>query len=148
MNRGEIDAAFASVLGDTYPGSRQTRRAVAKTKAKAAPEDEERWDAHPTIQNVDGRDVEFFYVGAVAVALGRRPNTIRRWLNDGTLPKERFRTNASAVKGSRRLWTRAQIEGMRRIAKEEGLFDGAVVTRTDFTVRVKELFRSLKGQAP
>lgn len=142
----EVNAAFDDLLGSTYPGSRQTRRTVAKRKP--ADDEEERWDAHPTIQKVDGRDVEFFYVGAVAQALGRRPNTIRKWLNEGTLPKERFRTNSPAIKGSRRLWTRAQIEGMRRIAREEGLFDGAVVSRTEFTVRVKELFRSLKGQAP
>lgn len=144
----EVDSAFVDMLGETYPGSTKKRRAVAKPAP--VPDDEDRWDApqHRTMQNVDGAEVEFFYVGAVAIALGRRPNTIRRWLNDGTLPKARYRTNATAIKGSRRLWTRAQVEGMRRIAREEGLFDGAVVSRTEFRVRVKELFRSLRGRTP
>lgn len=143
----EVDEAFDSMLGDNYPGSRHKRRAVAKPK-EAQPADEDRWDAHPYKQTVDGQEVEFFFVGAVATALQRRPNTIRRWLDDGTLPQARFRTQGATIKGSRRLWTRAQIEGMRRIAREEGLFDGAIVSRTEFRKRVKELFRTLKGQKP
>jgi hypothetical protein len=147
--RGEVassvEAAFAELAGDNYPGSTRKRKAVA-AKAAEAPPEEDRWDSSPYMQKVDGELVEFFFVGAVAQALGRSSNTIRRWIEYGTIPQARFRINAVSIKGSRRLWTRAQVEGMRRIAREEGLFDGRNVGATQFSERVTELFRQLKKE--
>lgn len=140
----DIDAAFAD-LGSTYPGSKRTRKSIERIDAP--PPDasmQGRWDAAPHIKRVDGKNVEFFFIGALAQALERSPNTIRRWIEHGTIPQARFRIDAVSIKGSRRMWTRAQIEGMIRIAREEGLFEGRNVGGTQFTARVKELQRVLK----
>jgi len=76
----------------------------------AAPPEEDRWDSSPYMQKVDGKLTEFFFVGAVAMALDRSSNTIRRWIEHGTIPQARYRINAVSIKGSRRLWTRAQVD--------------------------------------
>ncbi len=138
-------APFAD-LGDHYPGSKQKRRAVA-SKSTPAPQTT-RWDDHPLWVPINGTKHEFFYIGALAEALGRRPNTIRKWLNQGVIPPARYRTSNPDVRASRRLWTRAQIEGIVRIAREEGLTPGRTVSGTEFTARVKELFRVLKDSEP
>lgn len=150
--------------GDYYPGSKRKRRAVAGVEA---PESStvEPWDTHPQMIRIDGKVTEFFQIGALGTALCRSSNTIRRWISDGTIPPASYRMNSASIKGQRRLWTRAQIEGMVRIAREEGLFDcedpvcqdaahdgggahrGRNVGGTEFTVRVRELFRVLRGQA-
>jgi hypothetical protein len=146
VNRDAIDAAFEG-LGETYPGSRQKRRTVA-APAPVAEEDEDRWDAHPVFIDVDGKPVEFFKIGALAAALHRKPVTMRKWIETGVIPKERYRSSGVGKQGSRRLWTRLQIEGIVRIAREEGLFSGRSVGSTEFTVRVQELFRHLKAVEP
>lgn len=145
MNRADVTEAFAELAGDTYPGSTKKRKAVATVKAAPDPQ-EDRWDATPYIKTVDGEQVEFFFVGALGKALTRSSNTIRRWIEDGTIPQARYRINSDSIRGQRRLWTREQVEGMRRIAREEGLFDGKNVGGTSFTSRVKELFRTLKAE--
>ncbi len=142
---GDVMAAFAE-LGENYPGSKQKRRAVA-APAAPSPEDAGRWDARPTyIEGRGGVKHEFFAIGALALALGRRPVTIRKWIENGVLPKARFVTDSvMPSRGSRRLWTRTQIEGIARIAREEGLIDTSRhVGGTEFTVRVKELWRVLR----
>lgn len=135
-------------LGEHYPGSKRKRRAV--TPPPPAEEDD-RWDRRPVIISVDGQDHEFFAIGALAAALNRKPVTIRKWITEGVIPAARYRTTGNTIKGSRRLWTRAQIEGMRRIAGEEGILaggNGANVSGSQFTARVRELFRVLKASEP
>lgn len=147
MTRDPIEAAFGE-LGEHYPGSRQKRRTVAKTPAPD-PEDDG-WDAHPVFVDLNGSPHEFFRIGALAMALQRKPVTMRKWIELGILPKERYRSQGSGVMGNgqRRLWTRLQIEGIVRIASEEGLFSGRPVGSTEFTSRVQELFRHLKAVEP
>lgn len=143
--RSDAIEAFGE-LAEHYPGSRQKRRAVATTEPDAG--EEMRWDAHPVFIEVDGVPHEFFLIGALGVVLNRKPVTLRKWIEAGILPKERYRTNVSTANGSRRLWTRAQIEGIARIAREEGLLQGANIGATKFAERVRELFRELKKVEP
>ena len=143
----DVMAAF-SELGETYPGSKQKRRAVAAAPAPAPADEADRWDARPIWIEVDGARCEFFPIGALALALHRRPVTIRKWIENGVLPKARWVTDSvMPSRGSRRLWTRRQIEGIARIAREEGLIDSSRhVGGTEFTVRVKEFWRVLKQE--
>lgn len=128
-----------------YPGSKR-RIPTERTAPKAVVE--EGWDAHPVMLKVKGESKEFFTVGMLAVALGRRPSTIREWEAHGIIPKARYRTAASDPAKQKRLYTRRQVEGMVRIALEEGLMTasragglrrGQIPRR--FTERVLELFR-------
>lgn len=136
----DIVTAFAD-LSDTYPGSKQTRRAVAGPAPQ--PVDGEAWDSQPRMIEVDGQPVEFFYIGALSTALRRSPVTLRKWMTAGILPKARYLSQGTTTRGDRRLWTRAQIEGLMRIAQEERI-DTVPVRRTQFTSRSRELFRVLK----
>jgi hypothetical protein len=139
-------------LDEYYPGSRRKRRESREarqerlTLERAEAKADGSWDARPWRRHVrfpDGRevDLELFPTGSPAKALQRDSGTIRRWIRKGWLPNARYKT--PAVTGSRgdagrRLWSRAQIEGISRIAEEEGLLTEtpARIQRTNFTRRV------------
>ena len=125
-----------------YPGSRHT---IQPHVSAERVDDPERWDAKPRKFRVGGVDREFFTIGHLAKALLRKPVTIRAWERAGVIPKPTFRRPSEDPRGTRRLYTRAQVEGMVRIAEEEGLMKGDYrsVSNTDFTRRVIALFREL-----
>jgi hypothetical protein len=133
-----------------FPGSRhQIPRAQQGNTSNNPYVHEANWDDHPRIYKVGGEDVEFFTVGALAMALNRRAPTIRRWESEGIIPKASF--NKPGVdgdqRGRRRLYTRAQVEGMVKIAEEEGILHNtyAAIAPTKFTERVIQLFRELSS---
>lgn len=135
-------------LTDFYPGSRHpiVRHPNRNTEA---PKDLDRWDAKPKVLQVGGEDKEFFTVGQLGMALGgRKPVTIRKWERTGVIPKPTFRKPSDDPRGQRRLYTRDQVEGMRRIAEEEGILTthAKPITQTRFTERVIALFRVLAAE--
>lgn len=141
----DIDVSeFEDLLEAKYPGSKKTRRMVENPPASvAAAEDAERWDAKPVRKTIAGKTYEFFTLGALAQALGRKPVTIRSWELAGQFPKARYRSGGDP-QFQKRLYTRAQVEGVVRIAKEEGIFN---ITRaipfhtTKFTEKVVALWK-------
>lgn len=123
---------------DTYPGSKQRRRAVAGPR--------DTWAAQPHVDLVlRGESVRFYPVGVLADKLERKPPAIRKWERAGYLPDSGFRTPGRTVHGQRRLYTRAQIEGLVDIAREEGLLGESIrnVSATEFPVRAEKLFKEL-----
>lgn len=103
------------------------------------------WDEHPIIYKVKGQDVEFFTIGMVARALGRSAATLREWEAHGVIPKARYRTNSKDPKKARRLYTRAQVEGIVALAHEEGLMKGdRRPIPASFTEKVLALFKRLE----
>lgn len=135
-------ADFESIK-EYYPGSRHPIVPGQQTAERV--NDPERWDARPRILKIGGVDREFFTIGHLAKALGRKPVTIRGWERAGVIPKPTFRKPSEDPRGTRRLYTRAQVEGILRIADEEGLMRGDFrpIGDTDFTRRVIALFRDL-----
>lgn len=129
-------------IKEYYPGSRHP---VVRGQTAERVNDTEAWDAKPRTLKVGGVDREFFTIGNLAKALGRKPVTIRAWERAGVIPKPTFRKPSDDPRGTRRLYTRAQVEGLVRIAEEEGLMKGDYrpVSNTDFTRRVIALFREL-----
>jgi hypothetical protein len=134
-----------------YPGSK-TPVGVLSTPPGALPIDE--WldqlaeeQRPPLVYSLDGKDVQFFERGALAMVLGRKPGTLRLWEQQGRLPEPQFRKERAADKhdrqGIRYLWTRDQVRGIYQIALDEGLLSGesVFITRTRFTERVVELFK-------
>lgn len=128
---------------DRYPGSKQLRRAVAAPAAPARP-DSDAWDAKPVIKTVRGQQVELFTVGQLGAALGRAAVTMRLWERNGVIPKARMRLAPKNGIGGRRYYTRPQVEGIRRIAQEEGLLDPQARLTKTFTDRVVQLFIDLE----
>lgn len=134
-------------LGQYYPGSKQKRREPAQRLAEIRRDEEElRWDAKPRYYKVDGEMVEFFTVGHLAQALGKASVTIRLWERKGWLPPAEFRTPARGGVEGQRLYTRAQIEGIIEIAREEGILDTdrpPAFHLSQFPGKVHALFRRL-----
>lgn len=134
----EIEARF-------YPGSRHEipdRRPEPKP-----PREPTDWDDSPLVFNGQ----EFFTIGQLALAIDRSPVTMRAWERDGILPKARFRTANRSPKKAKRLYTRAQCEGIIRIAQEEGLMAPAKAgglrrapIPLSFVHRVRDLFKALE----
>lgn len=144
MSDDPLDAVVAEHFGDLrYPGSRHVRQGLRAKEAVPIPQEGD-WDANPRILPVNGEDVEFFTIGALATALERSPVTIREWESKGIIPKARFQIpGKDGLRGKRRLYTRPQIEGIILIAREEKILGVKKVkdfTETDFTSRVVKLF--------
>lgn len=131
-----------------FPGSRKPLvRHPNRNRDEPAPIDPDSWDAKPRIHKIGGVETELFTVGQLAQALGRRPNTIRTWERNKVIPNATVQIPGrhGDTRGKRRLYTRAQIEGLIKIAEEEGLLEGdnRSIGATDFTRRAFDLFRSL-----
>lgn len=144
---------FEDLEDEYYPGSRQRRReSQTARRQRVATErqvakEEESWDTRPKEVYLQGVRYDMFPIGALSKALGRRPVTIRSWIDKGWIPKARFKTpDIVGTRGNagRRLWTRAQIEGIVRIAREEGLLDQKppLIQSTKFSERVFSEFKS------
>lgn len=132
-----------------YPGSRHVRKAFREEDS--TPEDTYEHDentlaevlASPRRIMVDGVEVEFYPISAVAKALNREVVTVRKWERKGYLPAARFRTRG---KKQDRLYTRPQIEGLVLIAIDEGLMEPEKKKRindTQFPQRAAALFEAL-----
>ena len=133
-----------------YPGSRKPLvRHPNRVLDGPKPIDPDSWDHKPRILKLGGVDTEFFTVGQLAQALGRRPVTIRTWERNKIIPNATVRIPSDDPRGVRRLYTRPQVEGLIKIAQEEGLLNGdnRSITATDFTRRAFDLFRSLQAAA-
>lgn len=138
--------------GLDYPGRRKpVNRAAPKDPVETAPD----WSAKPLRYMVGGVEQEFYTIGHLANALGYSVQSIRAWENTQLLPKSRYRTPnprkanqpAHITKG-RRLWTREQIEGILRIAAEEGVILNRKPPTPRFAYRVQALFNQLFNDRP
>jgi hypothetical protein len=129
---------------EPYPGSKKKIGHKDQVDAKV-----EEWAEKPKVYTVRGKDVEFFSIGQLALALNRRPVTIRKWESEGIIPRSTFTAPSDDPRGKRRLYTRKQVEGIVKIAREEGiLYDHSKhIKQTNFTARVIDLFKNNKAEA-
>jgi hypothetical protein len=155
MQTDPMSVHFQDLRDEFYPHSTQRRResqemrrARMQTLHRKVRETEP-WDTRPRSYTdpQTGVTIQLFPIGSLAKALHRKANTIRSWIDKGWIPKARFVTGP--IKGTRgdagrRLWSRKQIEGMARIAEEEGLLDEkpTSITETNFTRRVLAEYKS------
>lgn len=132
--------------GLDYPGRKKPVNRTVKQKEEKAPD----WHEKPIKFMVGGVQREFYTIRHIAAALGYSVQSIRTWENSRLLPKSRYRAPAPRKSGSpahitkgRRLWTREQIEGILRIASEEGVILNKKPPTARFAVRVQALFNEL-----
>lgn len=129
-----------------YPGSRHLRRRLVEEETGAEEEIEDVvWDERPRLYTVKGEEKEFFTISALARALHREPVSMRKWEEKGYLPPARYRAPGAGKKRDR-LYTRAQIEGLVKLAKAEGLTDPAKkkrIDQTNFPDKAHRLFEDL-----
>jgi MerR HTH family regulatory protein len=105
------------------------------------------WAKHP--KYIGNHPEPLYPIGALAKALGRDSNTMRAWITNGWLPEAQYRKKTPDVRGRRRYYTRSQIEGLVRIAGEEGLLNSRRRSpgQTRFPQRARALFDQLAAQA-
>lgn len=130
-----------------YPGSTTLKRS-AGGEGPEIPEDEQTWERFGRkYHDHRGREITLYSISALAEALGRDVKTMRHWDKYQILPPCDSRTLSASEHGRWRLYTHAQLVGLRRIAQEEGLLSGkrVFVQKTSFTVKATELFRSLEA---
>ena len=122
-----IESSFAE-LDKFYPGSKRMRRTRAPKSVEATAD--EGWDAKPVKKNVNinGNEIDFYGIGAVATAVGRPIVTIRNWISKGYLPPSTYRLPSTKAKNGKeqkgyRLYSRNQIEVLVELLAKAGLFD-------------------------
>lgn len=139
----EWENRFSGLAEEFYPGS---SKKISRQKSAEAEERETSldWASTPRVYVVDGREYEFFSIGDLAAALDKRPGTIRLWERQGYIP-EGLRSPSVHEGKRQRIYTRPQIEGIVRIAAEEGILDKARprIDQTNFRTRVLDLFLEL-----
>lgn len=124
------------------PGSRPRVKHVEKEETKT----EKDWDASPRVYRVNGEDTELFPISAFLMATGFKFPTVRKWERDGVLPVVLLRSPRKDGAKGHRLYSRAFIEGVARIAQEEKLAQNRMRPGgTNFAARVAQLFRSTGG---
>jgi len=129
-----------------YPGRRKpVNRVTPKVHTEAVD-----WASKPIKYMVAGEEREFYTIGHLARALGYSVQSIRAWENTQLLPKSRYRSpnqrranQPEHLTKGKRLWTREQIEGILRIASEEGVILNKKPPTPRFASRVQTLFNEL-----
>lgn len=118
-----IDEIFSTV-DEYYPGSKRKRKEVVEKPEPVV----RTWDSRPYVKPLNGKDVEFYTIGALAEALGRPIITIRTWIANGYMPASTYRLpdvvdkNGDVRKG-RWLYTRGMIEAAVEIFSANRLLD-------------------------
>jgi hypothetical protein len=142
---GDFFSAFEQDKPYPFPGKRPP--VVGPAPQREVGE----WWSTPIKKTIGGKEIEFYTIGQLAEALGLRPVTVRKWESRGWLPQPIVRMPPprkgglpdKKVKG-RRLWTRVQVEGIVRIAREESMLGPANQVprdKTVFTQRIVALYR-------
>lgn len=142
-----------SLPDEFYPGSKMRRDAP-----RPAPDDAGLDLGVPYDRGIPGDpEMELYTIGTLALALNRDSRTIRTWERLGRIPLAQYNNfvhDAGCpgddctcppmdIRAHRRLYTRAQIEGMVAIAEEEGILSNTAkhITKTQFTQRVINQWR-------
>ena len=79
-------------------------------------------DARPKI-SAKGIETEFFTIGQLATAVHRSKYTVVDWIRRASCPSPATEPRCTEHRWGKgvRLWSRAQVEGIQRIAREEGI---------------------------
>jgi hypothetical protein len=134
---------------DVYPGTSRPLGTAHPTRGYPGGEIPT-WDDDPVYKKISGFYREFFAISHLAGALGRAPKTIYKWEANGLFPGATWIYNSDSKNGRRRLYTRAQIEGVVLIAHDEGVLSGTsrFISQTNFPERCRELFVKTRAALP
>ena len=97
----------------------------------------------PRIYSLCGTRIELFTIGQLATFLDRKPDTMRKWESARVLPPAIYRAPSHEPRGTRHLYSQAQVRDVHRITEEEGILQPHVraIKGTRFVARVRALFR-------
>jgi hypothetical protein len=99
---------------------------------------------------IGGKEIELFTISQLAFYLNRKPVTIRKWESEGVIPKATYSKPGinKDPRGRRRLYSRAQVEALVRIAAEEKILDDLhkQISTTQFKPKVLQAFKQIASQ--
>lgn len=126
--------------GRTYPGSSAPVRNYAQEKYGPPPEIE--FGKPAAIEF----GISYWPISELAILLNRSTVTLRRWEANGDLPQTR-RSISASKHGAIRLYTAEELEGLLRIAHEEGLIANPrkKLSTTNFRDRAARFFEGLNA---
>ena len=146
MSNTSVAERFADL---DYPG----RRKPVNREAKPPPEPVA-WDAKPTYYKVGGEKREFFTIAQLGKALDYSVQSIRAWEGMNLLPRSPYRSPrtkrpvaAGKSNKGRRLWTRAQIEAILRLARKHKVILNKKPPTAAFANEVARAFYELQGDS-
>ncbi|MCA1783612.1 MAG: hypothetical protein ABR616_15720 [Dermatophilaceae bacterium] len=126
---------------ERYPGSKQALKPVGRDDLEDDdPVGEVEWGGSPRVYTLGGVKTEFYTIGALAKALRREVVTLRKWEQKGYMPEAPYRAPGKGTKQDR-LYTRAHIEGMVKILRDEKLLNPRKKMRIDQTNFADKAFR-------
>jgi len=101
----EIDKMFSD-LDSYYPGSKRKRREPKAPEVEV----DDTWESKSYKKTLpNGKDMEFYTIGALAQALGRPVITIRQWIKTGYLPPSPYRLPTNVLHVKRIQWPNQQL---------------------------------------
>jgi len=146
MDTYDVDKDFAELEYLFYSKKR-------KRRAKEVKVEEPEWDSKPIRKLVRGKEMEFFYIGALAQALGKSVKTVRYWEQQSFIPKSPYRLPAYIVGGKKvpgkRLLTRQLIDATVEEFSKRGLLNKARVDwnlHEDLTTALVERWSKIVNQ--
>ena len=112
-----------------YPGSKRKRKTpAAKVNKVEKQQAQDDWSGKPIKRMVNGKELDFYTVGALASALNKSEVSVRLWIRKGYIPTEPYRLPAITMPDGRvvpgkRLYLKEMIEAIRESFGRRGLLE-------------------------
>lgn len=121
--KDNIDTIFGE-LDKYYPGSKKVRKSMSFPDTKK--EVKEGWESQGKVKTLpNGKALELFPAGALALALDRPLVTVRLWERRGYIPRAPYRARSRMVNGKKepgwRMYSRAMIESLLTSFQSRGI---------------------------
>ena len=87
-----------------------------------------------------GKKTTLYNISVLAEAIGRTPQTIRKWEIGGIIPKTPFNANG------KRLYSQEHIEAIVKCAETSHIMMGSKISQTNFTEKVYREFKRINDE--
>jgi len=149
----EVDKLFKS-LDDYYPGSKRKRRKPDPNVKPRKVSTPNAWNVDPQVKALpNGKVIELFSAGAMAIALGRPLVTLRLWERKGYIPRAPYRLKSMIVKGVKkpgwRVYSKAIVEATIESFQSRGLLEAPRVDwnrHHDLSIELMEKWTKIHTQ--
>jgi hypothetical protein len=149
----EVDKLFKS-LDDYYPGSKRKRRKPDPNVKPRKVSTPNAWNVDPQVKALpNGKVIELFSAGAMAIALGRPLVTLRLWERKGYIPRAPYRLKSMIVNGVKkpgwRMYSKAIVEATIESFQSRGLLEAPRVDwnrHHDLSIELMEKWTKIHSQ--
>ena len=149
----EFDKLFKD-LDDYYPGSKRKRRKPDPNVKPRKVSTPNAWNVDPQVKALpNGKVIELFSAGAMAIALGRPLVTLRLWERKGYIPRAPYRLKSMIVNGVKkpgwRMYSKAIVEATIESFQSRGLLEAPRVDwnrHHDLSIELMEKWTKIHSQ--